>query len=99
MFLLKNVIVSVLAVRSMLAICQVEKSARSRLMLRKWLSMRGLLGTVSDSRKTEILTMLGLTCRDLVEVGDGRGSVRDSSLVSLDALLPAGSNSGVLGRS
>lgn len=44
MFLLKNVIVSVLAVRSMLAICQVEKSARSRLMLRKWLSMRGLLG-------------------------------------------------------
>ena len=43
--------------------------------------------------------MLGLTCRDLVEVGDGRGSVRDSSLVSLDALLPAGSNSGVLGRS
>lgn len=43
-------------------------------------------------------TIFGLTCLALDSEGDARGSVRGSSLVSLDALLPAASSSGVLAR-
>lgn len=42
-------------------------------------------------------TTLGLTCLDLVNDGEARGS-GTSSLVSLDALLPFASSSGVAGR-